>query len=285
MSRTVYVNGQFCAEEQAQISIFDRGLLFADAIYEVAGVLEGKLMDFPRHMARMDRSLAEMGIAAPLSHDEVLKVMRDLVSLNAVEAGIVYMQITRGSDGDRDYLPAQRPSRPTVLMFTQEQELWEIEALAKGISLASAEDIRWARRDIKTTNLMGSVFAKRRAQAAGADEVLMHENGIVTEGGSTSVYIIKDGVVITRPLSRDILHGCTRGALLSLIAESDVQLQERPFTLEEAYDADEAFLTAAASYVCPIIRIDDAVLGDGMPGLITKKLQNIYHDYIRANLT
>ena len=285
MSRTVYLNGQYCAEEQASVSIFDRGLLFADAIYEVAGVLEGKLLDFPSHMQRLQRSLGEMGIPAPLAHDEILATMRDLVRMNTVDEGLVYMQITRGSEGDRDFLPGTTSLHPTVFMFTQEKGDAEKQAHETGIVMASAPDIRWARRDIKTTALMGSVFAKQIAKAAGADEVLMHQDGYVTEGGATSFYIVKDGTLITRPLSNDILHGCTRKALLALVETGDVALDERLFTLEEAHSADEAFITGASTFVCPVVKIDDALLGDGTPGPVTRKLQSIYLDHVRANLT
>lgn len=285
MARTVYINGQFCAEQNAQVSIFDRGLLFADAVYEVVGVLDGKLIDFPIHMQRLARSLGEMQIPAPLSDSEILETMRALVRLNRIEEGLIYMQITRGAEEDRDFVVGKDALRPTVFMFTQHKLDAERRAQEIGMVMASAPDLRWARRDIKTTALMGSVFAKQIAKAAGADEVLMHEDGIVTEGGSTSFFIVKDGTVITRPLSRDILHGCTRRSLMALVASGAAALDERVFTLEEASGAHEAFITAASSYVCPIVRIDDSVIGSGSPGPITQKLQKIYMRHVRANLT
>jgi len=282
MSRTVYLNGKYLPANEAQVSIFDRGLLFADAIYEVAGVIDGKLLDFASHMARLDRSLGEMDMPAPLTHEEILAAMREMVRLNSIEEGLVYMQISRGSDGDRDFLPSKGMT-PTVFMFAQAKEDATRREYEDGIVMASAPDIRWARRDIKTVGLMGSVFAKQIAKQAGADEVLMHQDGFVTEGGATSFYIVKDGAIVTRPLSEDILHGCTRKALLALVAQNDVALDERLFTLEEAYQADEAFITGASTYVCPVVRIDEAVLGDGTPGPVTRQLQGIYLDFAKAD--
>lgn len=275
MTRTVYINGRFCAPEEAQVSIFDRGLLFADAIYEVAGVIDGKLMDFQAHMQRLDRSLKEMAMQAPMSHEAVRDMMRELVRRNGVDEGLVYMQITRGSDGDREFLPSEGMT-PTVFAFTQLSSGEMRREFRKGIAMQSAPDIRWARRDIKTVGLMGSVFAKKVAKAAGAGEVLMHEDGIVTEGGATSFYIVVGGKVITRPLSNAILHGCTRKALLELIREGDIALEERLFTLDEARSADEAFITGASTYVTPVVRIDGGALGDGTPGPVTRRLQEIY---------
>lgn len=280
--RTVYINGRFCAPEDATVSIFDRGLLFADAIYEVAAVLDGKLLDFAAHMERMDRSLREMGIDAPLSHAEVLAAMRELVRLNGVEEGLVYMQISRGSAGDRDFIPGGEAA-PTVFMFAQHKGEGMRRDYREGIAMTSRPDIRWGRRDIKTVALMGSVFAKMAAKKAGSGEALLHEDGVVTEGAATSFYIVKDGTIVTRPLSNAILHGCTRKALLGLLDEGDVALDERLFTLEEAKAADEAFITGASTYVTPVVRIDETALGDGTPGPVTRRLQDIYMDFARRD--
>ncbi len=280
MTRTVFINGRYCPPEEAQVSIFDRGLLFADAIYEVAGVIDGKLMDFAAHMQRLDRSLGEMGIPSPMSHQEILEMMRELVRLNSVEEGLVYMQITRGSDGDREFLPSPG-MQPTVFAFTQETPGEMRQEFREGLAMATAPDIRWARRDIKTVGLMGSVFAKRQAKAAGGAEVLMHQDGYVTEGGATSFYIVVGGRVITRPLSNDILHGCTRKALLALIRQGDVGLEERLFTVDEALKADEAFITGASTYVTPVVRIDGKDVGNGKPGPVTRRLQEIYLEVAR----
>ena len=266
MPRTVYINGRYCAPEEATVSIFDRGLLFADAIYEVAGVIDGKLLDFASHMQRLDRSLVEMRMPAPLTHDEILAVMRELVKRDQVEEGLVYMQISRGSTGDRDFLPPEG-MKPTVFMFAQHKSDVTRQEFQNGIKMISAPDIRWG----------------RRAKEAGGAEVLMHQDGYVTEGGATSFYIIKDNTIITRPLSNDILHGCTRKALLKILEDGDIGLDERLYTLDEAHSADEAFITGASTFVCPVVQIDDAVLGTGKPGPVTRRLQDIYMDFIHKD--
>ncbi len=276
-ARTVYINGQFCAPEEAKVSIFDRGLLFADAIYEVAGVHGGKLLDFEAHMQRFERSLREMQMASPMTRSEVLAVMRQLVARNRVDEGLVYMQFTRGSDGDRDFLPSAGLT-PTVFGFAQHKSDATRAEIRNGIAMQTQPDLRWARRDIKTVGLMGSVFAKMAVKPSGAGEALLHDNGTITEGAATSFYIVKDATVITRPLSNAILHGCTRKALLSLIETGAARLEERLFTVAEALDADEAFITGASTYVTPVVRIDERTLGNGTPGPVTRELQRVYMD-------
>ena len=282
MTRTVYINGRFCAPEDAMVSIFDRGLLFADAIYEVAGVIDGKLLDFAAHMRRLDRSLVEMGMVCPLNHNDILHLMRELVRLNKVDEGLVYMQITRGSEGDRDFLPPNGLT-PTIFAFAQSKPEATRREIRDGIVMRTALDIRWGRRDIKTTGLMGSVFAKQEAAKAGAAEALLHQNGYVTEGAATSFYIVVGNTIITRPLSNDILHGCTRKALLTLIEGGDVKLEERLFTVVEVLAADEAFITGASTFICPVLQIDDVVLGGGVPGSITRRIQDLYLAFARRD--
>jgi D-alanine transaminase len=278
MTRTVYINGRFCAPEAATVSIFDRGLLFADAVYEVAGVHDGKLLDFEAHMQRLERSLREMQMPSPMTRDQVLAVMRELVRRNAVEEGLVYMQFTRGSDGDRSFLPTAGLV-PTVFGFAQHKPEAIKAEIRDGISMQTQPDLRWARRDIKTVGLMGSVFAKMAVKASGAGEALLHQDGIVTEGSATSFYIVKDATVVTRPLSTAILHGCTRKALLEMIGSGAARLEERLFTVAEALAADEAFITGASTYVTPVVRIDGTVLGNGKPGPVTRALQRLFMDY------
>ncbi|MBX2870065.1 MAG: D-amino-acid transaminase [Acidiferrobacterales bacterium] len=280
VERMVYINGGYCFESEAKVSIFDRGLLFADAIYEVAGVIDGKLMDFSAHMQRLDRSLAEMHMEIPYDHDGILEIMRSLVEKNQVEEGLVYMQFTRGSDGDREFLPSAKLS-PTVFGFTQHKTEQEKKANITGIPIFSSPDIRWARRDIKSVGLMGSVLAKWQSKLQGGEEVLMHQDGFVTEGGATSFYIVKNHTIITRPISNDILHGCTRKALLELVQNSHVGLEERLFTLNESMQADEAFITGASTYVCPVTAIDGVQLGDGQVGAVTKEMQHLYLEMAR----
>ncbi len=279
MSRLVYCNGEYCSEEEAKVSIFDRGLLFADGVYEVVGVLEGKLLDFERHMARLDRSLGELSMENPLSRDELLEIHRRLVAENGLTEGLVYLQITRGA-ADRDFVWEQGMT-PTVFLFTQEKPLMEDRETQTGIAMKSVEDLRWARRDIKSVGLLAQVLAKHAAKAAGAKEALMVMDGVVTEGGATSVFIVKDGKVITRPLSNMILPGVTRGALLELAEETDIEIEERPVTLAETYEADEAFITGASTF-WPVIEIDGKRIGGGQPGPVARRLRELYLKHARA---
>ncbi len=279
MTRTVYVNGVFVDESEARVSIFDRGFLFADGIYEVVAVMDGKLIDFDGHMSRLRRSLRAIGIPESMTEDELLAVIRQLVGVNKLDEGLVYMEITRGV-ADRDFVYA-RDLEPSVVMFSQVKSLVENQATREGVRLKSVEDLRWARRDIKSVGLLAQVLAKQTARDAGAYEALMIKDGHVTEGGSSSAYIIKDGVVITHPLTNDILPGITRASLLKLVKANEISLDERTFTLEEAYAADEAFITAASTYVCPVVAIDDRPIGDGMVGPVVRKLQQVYIDHAR----
>lgn len=282
MPEVVYLDGAFLPAAEARVSVFDRGLLFADAIYEVCGVIDGRLIDFEGHMARLDRSMREMSMTCPPSHGEILTVMRRLVAEEGVSEGLVYMQFTRGSSGDRDFLPTGR-ERTTVFGFAQAKSDAFRAEIEHGICMVSAPDIRWGRRDIKTVGLMGSVFAKVAARDAGGQEALLHEDGLVTEGAATSFFAIRDGRLLTRPLSSSILHGCTRAALLALIGEHGLTAQERSFTLAEAKAADEAFLTGASTYICPVVAIDEVTLGGGRPGPLTRRLQTLYLHEARAS--
>ncbi|MEM7225127.1 MAG: D-amino-acid transaminase [Pseudomonadota bacterium] len=283
MGRTVYLNGEYYPEDEAKVSIFDRGLLFADGVYEVVGVLDRKLMNFAGHMARLDRSLGELGLKKPLTTEQIHDVLRELVRRNDLDEGLIYLQITRGV-ADRDFV-FDGDLTPTIFLFTQVKPVSENQVVRDGIAMKSVPDIRWARRDIKSVALLAQVLAKQAAKEAGAYEALMHHDGVVTEGGATSAYIIKDGAVITRPLSNTILPGVTRASLLDLIkANPGLRLEERPFTLEEAYGADEAFITGASTCIAPVIRIDDKPVGTGKPGPLVQQLQGIYMEKVRAGL-
>ena len=280
MSRTVYVNGEYLPEEEATVSIFDRGFLMADGVYEVTSVLGGKLIDFEGHAARLARSLAELEMAQPISHDELLAVHRELVARNGIDNGLVYLQVTRGNPGDRDFVfPDPETTPGTVVMFTQSKpDLIDSPAAAKGIKVISLPDQRWARRDIKTVQLLYPSMAKMVAKAAGAGDAWLVEDGKVTEGSSNNVYIVKNGRIITRELSNDILHGITRAAVLRYAAEAQMEVEERAFTIAEAQAADEAFVTSATNTVMPVVRIDGADIGDGRPGPVAKALRKIFHD-------
>ena len=283
MTRIVHVNGKWLPEDRATVSVFDRGFLFADGVYEVTSVLGGKLIDFAGHCARLDRSLRELGMANP--HDDAawLALHREIVAQNGIEDGLVYLQVTRGNPGDRDFAYPPADTAPTVVMFTQSKPgLADSPAAQAGWSVVSIPDLRWGRRDIKTVQLLYPSMGKMAAKAAGADDAWMVEDGFVTEGTSNNAYIVKDGVIVTRHLGNAILHGITRAAVLRLAAEAQMGVEERAFTLEEAMGADEAFITSASAFVMPVVRIDGQPVGDGRPGPVARRLREIYLDAMRA---
>lgn len=280
MSRIVYVNGEYLAEEEAKISIFDRGFIFGDGVYEVVPVIKGKVVDRPYFLERLDRSLGELGIAWPCSKDEYLHVMTGLVAKNNLREGIVYSQVTRGV-ADRDF-PFPENIAPTMVAFSAEMELLENPAAETGIEVASTEDLRWKRRDIKSINLLAQVLAKQDAVTKGAKEGWMLEDGYVTEGVSSTAYIVKEGKVITRPLSNSILPGIRRRTLIEIAAQQGIDFEERLFTLEEAIQADEAFISSATTLALSVVSIDGNFIGDGKPGELTRKLRSCYKERIIA---
>ncbi|WBU54095.1 D-amino-acid transaminase [Paracoccus sp. SCSIO 75233] len=282
MSRIVYLNGDYLPEQDARISIFDRGFVMADAVYEVVSVLGGKLIDFAGHQARLKRSLDALEIGNPLPDDDYLAMFRELVTRNEITDGMIYLQVTRGNPGDRDfaYPPADTPQ--TVVAFTQSKPgLADSPAAAKGWKVVTEPDERWGRRDIKTTQLLYPSMAKMAAKAKGADDAWLVEDGKITEGTSNNAYIVKGNTIITRELSRDILHGITRAAVLRLAREAQMQVEERGFTPEEASEADEAFVTSASAFVMPVVAIDGKQIGNGAPGKIAARLREIYLDEMR----
>ncbi len=275
MSRTVYVNGEYLPEEEAKISVFDRGFLFADGVYEVTSVLGGKLIDFDGHAKRLERSLSELEMASPVTSDELLDIHRELVARNGIEEGLVYLQITRGA-ADRDFAYPEGAT-PSIVLFTQAKPgLADNPKAKEGLKIISIEDQRWGRRDIKTVQLLYPSMGKMAAKKAGADDAWMIEDGHVTEGTSNNAYIVKNGTIITRHLGNEILHGITRAAVLRFAQEAQMQVEERPFTLDEARSADEAFITSASTFVMPVVQIDDAPVGQGVPGPVSSRLREIY---------
>lgn len=281
--RTVYVNGDYLPENDAKISIFDRGFLMADGVYEVTSVLDGKLIDFAGHAKRLERSLGELDMPHPDCLPDLLDIHRELVRLNGIEEGMIYLQITRGAPDDRDFVfPDPDQTKPTVVLFTQNKPgLADSPAAKKGIRVISIEDQRWARRDIKTVQLLFPSMGKMMAKAAGADDAWMVEDGAVTEGTSNNAYIIKDNTIITRHLGNEILHGITRAAVLRFAREAQMKVEERSFTIAEAQDADEAFITSASTFVMPVVEIDGAAVGGGTPGPVAQRLREIYLDESR----
>ena len=280
MTRTVYVNGEYLPETEAKVSIFDRGFLMADAVYEVTSVLGGKLIDFDGHAVRLDRSLNELDIANPIAKDDLLAVHRELVRLNDITDGMIYLQISRGAPDDRDFVfPDPETTKPTIVLFTQNKPGLADSPVAKtGIKVISIDDVRWGRRDIKTVQLLYPSMGKMMAKKAGCDDAWMTEDGFVTEGTSNNAYIIKGNKIITRALSNDILHGITRAAVLRFAREAQMEVEERNFTIAEAQDADEAFITSASTFVMPVVEIDGAAVGTGSVGPLATRLREIYLD-------
>lgn len=278
--RTVYLNGQYIAETDARISIFDRGFLFSDAVYEVVSVLGGKLVDFDGHVSRLARSLDEIGIKQLMVADDWLTICRELVIRNAVKEGMIYWQVTRGVSNDRDFIFPPEGTQPTILAFTQSRPLVRNPLALTGISVVTLPDLRWGRADIKTTQLLYASLMKNHAIALGAHDAWLVRDGIVTEGTAQNAHIVtKQGVLITHPLNRDILHGITRAAVLPLAKQ---RIEERTFTVEEAQNAMEAFVTSASGFVMPVVRINAAVIGNGLVGPITAALRTAYINWARA---
>ncbi len=282
MTRTVYVNGEYLPEDQAKVSVFDRAFLMADGVYEVTSVLGGKLIDFPGHCARLQRSLDALEIRNPLNEDDWLAIHRELVARNGIDEGMVYLQVSRGNPGDRDFVYPPADTPPTVVLFTQSKPGLADSAQAKtGMKIVTIPDIRWGRRDIKTVQLLYPSMGKMMAKKAGADDAWMVADELVTEGTSNNAYIVKGGKIITRQLSTEILHGITRAAVLRFAREAQMEVEERPFTVEEAQAADEAFITSASAFVMPVVEIDGKALGEGKPGPVAARLREIYLDESR----
>ncbi|MGE4527541.1 MAG: D-amino-acid transaminase [Rhodospirillaceae bacterium] len=278
MNRIVYLNGDWMPENEAKVSIFDRGYVFGDAIYEVTAVVGGKLVDYAGHAARLQRSIGEVGIVCPLPADELLAVHREIVKRNNLDEGLIYLQISRGA-ADRDFHFPEDP-KPTLSLFTQAKKVLENPNYETGISVITVPDIRWGRRDIKTVQLLAPSMAKMEAQKQGADDAWLYEDGFITESTSSSAHIVNaQGVLITRQLSTRILHGITRRSILDLAREAGIAVEERPFTVEEAKAAKEAFITSATQFAIPVVRIDGKPVGDGKPGPVGKKLHQLYLEH------
>ena len=282
MSRIVYVNGEYLPEEEAKISVFDRGFLFADGVYEVSSVLDGTLIENDAHLRRLDRSLRELSIPWPCSQDALVAIQNNLIQKNELNEGTVYLQVTRGA-ADRDFAYPKDP-KPSLVLFTQARALIDSPAAETGIKVITVPDIRWRRRDIKTVGLLPASMAKQAALDAGVQDAWMVEDGYITEGSSNNAFIVTtDGRILTRHLSNDILHGITRKAVLGLAESEGLTFEERAFTPEEAYKAAEAFITSASTFVMPVVGIDGNMLSGGVPGPIARKLRSRYIDAALAD--
>ncbi len=280
--RTIYLNGAYIPEDKGQVSVFDRGFLFADAVYEVVSVMSGKLVDFAGHMTRLTRSLGELKIEGAPDTATWEAICRRLVSDNALSEGMIYWQVTRGNPSDRSFFWPAPGTPPTVLAFTQAVVLDSNPAAETGIKVAVLPDLRWGRADIKTTQLLYASMMKMEAKAQGCDDAWMTRDGYVTEGTSQNAYIVtKEGVLVTHQLNRNILHGITRAAMLELTGGLVTKVEERPFTVEETQNASEAFVSAATALILPVVEIDGVQVGNGKPGKVTVALRHTYIDWAR----
>ncbi len=278
--RTIYLNGHYIPETEGRVSVFDRGFLFSDSVYEVVSVLDGKLVDLDGHGRRLARSLGELGIEGAPDAAEWLPICRELVSRNAVEEGMIYWQVTRGAPADRDFVFPPADTSPTILAFTQSRSLVDTLSAKSGIKVITLPDLRWGRADIKTTQLLYASLMKNEAIAQGADDAWMTRDGFVTEGTAQNAHIVTaGGVLVTHPLTRDILHGITRAAVLPLVSFA---IEERVFTVEEAENAAEAFVSSASGFVMPVVSINGKSVGNGTPGPITKSLRASYIEWARS---
>jgi len=280
-----YVNGSFVPLSEAKVSILDRGFLFADGIYEVAAVLDGKLVDNDSHLTRLERSVGEISLKLPESLERIVEIQKELIARNKLESGLVYLEVTRGADTGRDFA-FPKGVKPTLIMFTSVKDIVNAESARTGIGVITVPDIRWTRRDIKSVALLAQVLAKQAAAEAGAGEAWMIEDGKVTEGGSSSAFILtQDDVIVTRQNGSEILPGCTRKAVVKLAEERQLRVEERPFSIDEALKAKEAFITSASAFVQAVVTIDGKTVADGKPGPMAKRLREIYVDFAKATAT
>jgi D-alanine transaminase len=278
LSRIVYVNGRYVPYAQAAVHAEDRGFQFGDGIYEVCEVRGGRLIDEVRHMQRLARSLGELEIAAPMSAAALGHVMREVIRRNRVKDGLVYLQVTRGAAPREFLFPAD--TEPTVVCLARPMATAGLDARAlEGIAVKSMPDIRWQRCDIKTVMLLPACLAKEAARQHGAREAwFVDANGFVTEGASSNAWIVDaGGAVITRQLGSAILPGVTRATLRDVLEGEGMTLIERPFRLDEAYAAREAFITSATQTVMPVVRIDGRAIADGKPGPVAQRLRLNFH--------
>ena len=285
MARLAYVNGLWAPLSEAAVNVEDRGYQFADGVYEVWAVFDGRLADSEGHFERLERSLGELKIAMPMSRRALSLVLQEAVRRNRVATGLVYLQVTRGV-ASRDHAFPTRPTRPSLVIVAKPIDWPAAQARAgQGIGVVTVPENRWGRCDIKSIALLPNVLAKQAARQAGAAEAwFVDELGLVTEGASSNAWIVDaEGVVRTRDLNANILRGITRKSLLGLIEAEGLTLSERPFTVEEAKAAREAFITGAGTLVMPVVRIDGVDVGDGRPGPVASRLRDAYVDVARAS--
>jgi D-alanine transaminase len=272
--RIAYVNGAFVPLAQAKISVLDRGFLFADGVYEVTAVIDGKLVDNAAHLARLERSLAEIEMAHPIPLDTLTDLQLELAKRNSLTEGGIYLQVTRGA-AERDFAYPKH-TNSSLVMFTQDRNLVNDPRADTGVAVITTPDLRWKRRDIKSVSMIAQTIAKQEAAKAGAAEAIMVEDGLVTEGSSSTAWLVKDGKLITRKLSNSVLPGVTRLSVLALCEEQGLTVEERSYSVEEMEQADEVFITAATTLVMPVVKVDERVMSNGAPGPVASRLRALY---------
>ncbi len=275
MSRIVFVNGDYVAEHDAVVSVFDRGFLFADGAYEVTAVIGGRLIDWEAHLTRLERSLRELDMPSPMDGKSLRALHDELIRRNHLDEGALYLQVTRGA-ADRDFAYPADP-HPSIVAFTQARPIVDTKQARDGVAVVTIPDIRWKRRDIKSISLLPQAMGKQEAKRRGAYEAWMIEDGFVTEGTSSSAFIVDpEGVLRTQPLGSHILAGTLRRSILRLARETGIAIEERPFTLDEALGARESIMSAATAFVLPVVSIDGTPVGDGEPGPVARELRRLY---------
>ena len=273
--RQVYINGDFKKEDEAKVSVFDRGLLFSDSLYEVTTVINGKLIDFNNHMKRLDRSMTELKFKKLLNHLDILIFHRKLIELNNLKEGMIYLQVTRGV-ADRSFDMPKDEIKPTVLAFTQEKIIIDSESAKNGIKVMTLDDMRWKRCDIKTTQLLYASMAKTEATEKGFDDAWMIRQGYITEGSSSNAWIIKGKIIMTRHSDNLILSGITRDAIFKCAKDLGYEVVTKNISLQDAQSANEAFITSATACVMPVVKINTNQIGDGKPGKFVTALRAEY---------
>ncbi|HWL81847.1 MAG TPA: D-amino-acid transaminase [Roseomonas sp.] len=286
MSRIAYVNGRYLPQREASVNVEDRGYQFGDGIYEVVHLYDGRFIDEDRHLDRLERSLREIRLPMPMPRQALSHVLHEVARKNRVREGLLYMQVTRGVARRDHPFPAQ-PVPPALVVTVKRIAPYPASIDNWSGAAITLPDLRWARRDIKTTNLLPNVLARQAAREQGAIEAILYEEetGLVTEGAATNFWIVdENGTIRTRPLSHDILPGCTRGALMAELKQAGIPFEERPFTRDELKRAREAFITSATSFVKPIVKIDGAPVGEGVPGPVARRLFELFARHVKGGM-
>ena len=278
------MNGKFFSKKEARISVFDRGFLFSDSVYEVSAVIGGSLVDWQEHFARLIRSLDHLNIVNNFQEEDFYQIQKKLIKENELEEGLCYIQVTRGI-AERDFNFAKNSLLPTVVIFTQEKLILSNPASKVGIKIITVPDDRWRRRDIKTTQLLAQSLAKTHAVKKGLDDSLLVQDDYINEGSSSNAFIIKDEHIITPRLSNDILGGITRSSVIKFCKINNIEIKEQKININDLMDAQEVFLTSATGFVLPVIEIDGKQVGNGLVGDMVKEIQRIYLEQIKAKLS